>query len=156
MTKHRCRKRFRCSCSYSNSKQSEQRLIAAKKANLALGMIKRNIKTRKKDAMVRLYKALVRPKLEYCVQAWSPYLKKDIDVLEQVQQRATKMIDSCRHLGYSDRLKYTQLQSLENRRVRGDLIEVFKLVNGIDRVEFTKFFTLAQDNGGRGRRYTSV
>jgi len=61
-------------------------------ANATLGMIKRTITSRNKDSMVRLYKALVRPKLEYCVQVWRPFLKKDIEKLESVQHRATKMM----------------------------------------------------------------
>ena len=63
----------------------------------------------KKDIIVRLYKALVRPKLEYCVQAWCPYLKKDIDKLETVQARATRLIDGCKSLSYENRLKHTGL-----------------------------------------------
>ena len=54
--------------------------------------------------MVRLYEALVRPKLEYCVLAWCPYLKKDIDKLEKVQARATKLIKDCRNFSYEKRL----------------------------------------------------
>lgn len=143
----------------SNSKPSEQCLMAAKKANAVLGMIKRNIKTRDKDVILSLYKSLVRPNLEYCVQAWCPYLRKDIEVLEGVQRRATRLIDSCKNRSYIDRLKHTQLQSLENRRVRGDMIEVFKLVKGIDRVDYTKFFTLAKDSiarDWRGHQYKLI
>ena len=87
----------------SNCKFSEQCREVVKSAN-TLGMIKRNITYKSKDVIVRLYKALVRPKLEYCVQAWRPYLKRDIDNLEKVQHRASKMINECRFLNYEDRL----------------------------------------------------
>jgi len=64
--------------------------------------------------MVRLYKGLVRPKLEYCVQAWRPFLKGDIKNLERVQRRATRMIEECRGFKYADRLALTGLTSLED------------------------------------------
>src|SRR5271163_986838 len=74
-----------------NGKFAEQCAKAVKQANAVLGMIKRNIHFKSKDVMVRLYKSLVRPRLEYCVQAWSPYLRKDIDRIERVQRRATRL-----------------------------------------------------------------
>ena len=73
-------------------KFSEECNSVAGKANSTLGMIRRNVVSRNKYVITKLYKALVRPKLEYCVQAWRPYLKKDINKLEQVQHRATRMI----------------------------------------------------------------
>ena len=69
-----------------------------KNASSTLGIIRRHIKCRKKDVILKLYKTLVRPKLEYCVQAWCPYLKKDIDNIERVQHRATKLISECNGL----------------------------------------------------------
>ena len=67
----------------ANMKVSEQCRIAASKANQVLGMIRRNITYKDKSLIVPLYKAIVRPHLEYCIQAWSPYLRKDIDMLEK-------------------------------------------------------------------------
>ena len=75
-----------------------------------------------------MYKALVRPHLEYCIQAWSPYLRKYIDMLEKIQRRATKLIPRLRDLRYEERLKECGLTTLETRRLRGDQIEVFKIV----------------------------
>ena len=83
-----------------SGKCTAQCVMAVKKANMILGMIKRNISCKTKDIIVRLYKALVRPKLEYCVQAWSPYLKSDKDMLERVQKRATKLIEEFKGLNY--------------------------------------------------------
>jgi hypothetical protein len=127
----------------SSGKSTEQCKMAVKKANAVLGMIKRNIVFKSKDVIVRLYKALVRPKLEYCIQAWSPYFKKDIDSLERVQKRATKMIEGYRNMCYEDRLSNTGLIKLEKRRARGDLIQVFKIIKGIDKVDYRIFFQIA-------------
>ena len=73
-----------------NTKISEQYRIAACKGNQVLGMIRRNITYKDKSLIVPLYKAIVRPHLEYCIHAWSPYLRKDIDMLEKIQRRATE------------------------------------------------------------------
>ena len=73
-----------------NGKYSEQCLMASKEANCVLCMIKRNIKCKNAAIIMRLYKSLVRPRLAYCIQAWSPYHKKDIEVLKRVQKLATK------------------------------------------------------------------
>ena len=76
----------------ADMKVSEQCGIAASKSNQILGLIRRNITYKGKKLIIPLYKAIVRPHLEYCIQAWRPYRKKDIDTLERIQRRATKMI----------------------------------------------------------------
>ena len=77
---------------------SEQCGIAASKGNQILGLIKRNITYKEKQLIVPLYKAIVRPHLEYCIQAWRPYRKKDMNKLERKQRRATKTIPELRDL----------------------------------------------------------
>ena len=79
-------------------KVSEQCRIAASKCSQVLGMIRRNITYKEKSLIVPLYKAIVRHHLEYCIQAWSPYLRKDIDMLEKIQRRATRLIPGLRDL----------------------------------------------------------
>ena len=97
-----------------------------------------------------LYKTLVRPHLEYCAPIWSPHLAKDIDVLEKVQRRATKLIPSISTLSYEGRLQELDLHSLFCRRQRGDLIEVFKILNSYYQIDPKDIFTLQQDSVTRG------
>ena len=86
------------------------------------------------DMMRKFIVSLVRPRLEYAATVWSPHLKKDIMKLERVQRAATKMVPELRDLPYEDRLRIMNLPSLEDRRERGDLISVYKMMNGLDRV----------------------
>ena len=126
----------------ANMKVSEQCRIAASKGNQVLGMIRRNITYKEKSLIVPLYKAIVRPHLEYCIQAWSPYLRKDIDMLEKIQRRATKLIPGLRDLSYEERLKECGLTTLETRRLRGDQIEVFKILKGYENIDSNIFSKL--------------
>ena len=98
----------------ANMKVSEQCRIAASKGNQVLGMIRRNITYKEKSSIVGLplYKAIVRPHLEYCIQTWNPYLRKDIDMLEKMQRRPTKLITGLRDLRYEERLKECGLTRL--------------------------------------------
>jgi len=124
-------------------KSSQQCVAAANTANRTLGMINRTFVNKHSNIMLRLYQTLVRPKLEYCVQAWRPYLKKDIDLLEKVQRRATRLMTSDKSLSYTDRLQKFGLTTLETRRLRGDLIEVFKMFKGFDNIALNDFFKLS-------------
>ena len=124
----------------ADMKVSEQCGIAASKGNKILGLIRRTITYKEKQLIVPLYKAIVRPNFEYCIQARRPYRKKDIDKLERIQRRATKMIPEFRDLSYESRLLKCGLTTLEARRLRGDQIEVFKIVNGYEDVDRNMFF----------------
>ena len=121
-----------------------------------LGLIRRTITYKEKHLIVPLYKAIVRPHLEYCIQAWRPYRKKDIDKLERIQRRATKMIPGLRDLSYESRLLQCGLTTLETRRLRGDQIEVFKIVNGYEDVDRNMFFKLKEGSRTRGHKAALV
>ena len=126
----------------ADMKVSEQCGIAASKGNKILGLIRRNITYKGKKLIIPLYKAIVRPHLEYCIQARRPYRKKDIDTLERIQRRATKMIPELRDLSYEERLKECGLTTLETRRLRGDQFEFFKILNGYENIDRNMFFSL--------------
>ena len=117
---------------------------AAHKATTALGIIKRTFDYIDVKGFNKIYKGYIRPHLEYCIQAWRPYLRKDIDLLERVQRRATKIIPQLKHLDYKDRLQLLELPTLENRWNRGDLIETFKILKDLDNVDKESFFKLEQ------------
>ena len=99
------------------------------KAYQMLGIINRNFKQLDKTSFMLLYKSLIRSSLEYCQSVWSPSKVSDICSLEKVQKRATKMVVNCKKLSYLERLKFLRLPTLKFRRIRGDMIEVYKILN---------------------------
>ena len=82
-----------------------------------------------------LYVSLIRPHLEYAVPVWNPYLRKDIEKIENVQHRATRLVPSIKKRSYEHRLKVLKLTTLETRRKRGDLIQFYKILNKLDHVK---------------------
>ena len=78
----------------------------------------------------KVYKSLVRPHLDYCIQAWRPVKQKYIDVLEAIHRRMSRIIPELRNLYYPSRLRILKITTLETRRVRADLLEVIKIING--------------------------
>ena len=85
------------------------------KALQSLWILKRTFTKLTKESFQILYKTYVRPQLEYCVSIWNPYLAKSIDKLEQIQQRAMKLVPEIAHLPYEARLQYLNLHSLYYR-----------------------------------------
>lgn len=132
---------------------TEQVLEARKKALRMLGAINRNVSYKNSVVISKLYCAYVRPHLEYCIQAWSPTFEKDCLLLERVQKRATKMVNGISNLPYEDRLERLNMFSLRYRRLRGDLIEVFKFVNGQQRGYLKDLFVFNNNNITRGHQF---
>jgi hypothetical protein len=117
-------------------KPSNQANKAAAKANNILSSLKNSFVSRDSLVWKQLYSTYVRPHTEFAVQAWSPYLKKDIAVLERVQHRASKIPQSMKGKNYEERCAAWNITSLETRRTRGDLIQKFKFENSIDEINW--------------------
>ena len=97
---------------------------------------------------------MVRPHLEYCIQAWRPYRKKDIDMLERVPRRATKTIPKLRNISYELCLKECGLTTPETSRLRGNEVEVFKILNAYENIDINNCFSVKEERRTRGYEVT--
>ena len=110
---------------------------AVSKGNQILGLIRRTFTYMDCELMKQLFMSLVQPHLEYGNVIWHPYLKKDIELLENVQHRATRMVPGLAKLSYTDRLMKPDLPTLVYHRNRGDAIEVYKYLHGTYDIDST-------------------
>lgn len=138
-----------------NLQTSHQCASSANKANFMLGQISRAFHYRDKNTFLTLYKQRVRPLLEFSTPVWRPWLKSDIDILEQVQKRAIGMISGLKSDTYSGKLRELNLMSLEERRERADMISTFKILNGFDRVNYSTWFTKVSEMSHRLTRQSA-
>ena len=101
-----------------------------------LALLRNSFRSRNTNLWKKLYITYVRPLLEYSIQAWSPYLQKDINEIEKVQRRATKIPYALKGLSYAERCLNMQLPTLAERRERGDLIQMHKFEKGLNSISW--------------------
>ena len=114
---------------------------------MVLGQLARGVNYRDRVTFIRLYQVFVLPHLSYAVSAWAPYSKADMEVLEKVQQRAVMMVTNLRG-SYEERLAVLGLRNLQDRRIRGDLIETYKILTKKSDVDSSTWFNLAREKDG--------
>jgi len=122
---------------------SHQCVLSAQESNHILGCIKSSVASRAREGVLPLCSFLIRLLLESCIQLWSPQHKKDVELLEWVQRRETKVIRGLEHLSCEDRLRELGLFSLEKRRLRGDLRAAFQCLKGAYRNDGENIFSRA-------------
>ena len=128
--------------------------ITVRKATTISYKIIRNFTFRTPEVLVPLFKSLVRPILEYGNPVWNNSLKKYITLIEQVQKKFTKFILCFKNLSYEERLFRLNLPSLEYRRYRGDMIQVYKISHNIyDSMSVNNLLTFKNDNRLRGHNF---
>ena len=98
--------------------------------------------------LTSLYKVYVRPHLEYAQASWAPWTQAYIQTLEKVQQRFTKQVTGMGSLPYEERLNRLGLTTLQARRERGDMVETYKILNGMVEVDPNVWFTPLETRGG--------
>ena len=138
-----------------NLRPAAQCAAAAKKANQVLGQLSRSVSYRDRETFLSLYISHVRPHLEYAVQAWCPWTARDIDLLESVQRRAIRMISGLSG-SYEEKLTELGLPTLLQRRTRGDLVQVYKTIHGVDNVDTSTWFSMVDSRtGAANTRFTT-
>ncbi len=127
--------------------------LVAAKANKVIGVLRRSFDYMDKDMFTILYKTLIRPLVEYGNCIWNPLFNKDRQIIEKVQRRATRLVPELKDSEYTDRLRALKLPTLAYRRLRGDMIQVYKIMHGINDVKRETFFEMAPaDRGTRGNK----
>ena len=122
-------------------------------ANKVTGLIARQFKYLNKEVFLDLYKSLVRPHVEYSSVVWCPCTIRDRKLIEGIQRRATKMLPGMQNLSYDQRLRTMEIPSLQYRRLRADMIQVYKIIHGIDNIDPNTFFEMSNDKRTRGHKY---
>ena len=122
-------------------------------ASKMLGIIRRNFVDLDKTSFILLYKCMVRSHLEYAGTVWNPYRKGIIKDIESIQKEATKLIRGCKGLPYNERLSWLQLPTLKYRRFRGDMIEVYKILNNFYDPKTVPKLELHLDSRTRGHSF---
>ena len=133
-----------------------QTASAVKKANMALGLIKKSFAFLDDQILPLLFKSLVRPHLEYGNVIWGPFYKGDSQKVERIQRRATKGVTGISSLPYEERLRCLKLPSLQHRRRRGDMIMTYKIITGKVNLDREDFFSFSSNQTNRGSHQYKV
>ena len=136
---------------HQSLKPGAQVAKAVKKANEVLGQLIRAFTYRDKYIFIQLYKVYVRCHLEYAIQCCSPYLEQDIQAIEDVQRLAIRQVSGITE-SYEEKLEKVGLTTLQDRRVRGDLIQTFKIMHQVDDIPVDTFFQVAGANHDHATR----
>jgi len=126
-------------------------VLAAQEANRIPGCIKRSMASRLKEVILPLYSGVIAPGV--LCQLWSPQHKKDMELWEQIQRRAKKMVRRLEHLSYEERLRELGLFILEKRRLRVDLTAAFQYLKGACRKDGENIFSRASCNRTRSNGF---
>eukprot|EP00914_Ancora_sagittata_P020632 GHVO01040696.1.p1 GENE.GHVO01040696.1~~GHVO01040696.1.p1 ORF type:complete len:250 (+),score=12.86 GHVO01040696.1:161-910(+) len=121
-----------------------------KKAKQISGLIFRSFKFLDKSSFVLLFKSLIRPHVEYASCVWSPATRKYKTMVERVQRQATKRVPGMLSLSYPERMRALGLPSLEYRRMRADMLQVYKIMHQYEDVNSTEFLKMAETGRTRG------
>ena len=135
---------------HQSLKPSLQCTRASEKANQVLCQLSRAVTYRDKKTFLKLYSVYVRPHLEYAVQSWCPYTVEDKAALEKIQKRAISMVSNFKAKSYEDKLREAGMITLEARRLRGDMLEMFKIMTGKENVDSSIWFENMEDHRGAG------
>lgn len=139
----------------NNLKFDEHINYVVNRSNRLVGLIKRTFKSIDKNSFLTVYKSLIRSVLDYGGGVYYPYTKKNIQLIENVQRRSTRIVPELKGLSYSERLQSLKLPTMYYRRKRYDLIQLYKIVHGYEDIKPEKFFEF-NDNCTRGHIFRII
>ena len=121
----------------SNGKNDRQAVKAINRANLELGRMRKTFQFFNIRLFKIIYPTFIRPHLEFATSVWNSFSKENIKKMKGIQKRATKMVIELRAMSYEERLKVLGLTTLEVRRKRGDLIQIYKIKNVVEDINIS-------------------
>ena len=140
---------------HSSLKPSKHCQKVAATASAVLRQLTKNFHYRDRHVFKKLYVQYVRPHVEFASPAWSPWLEQDKSILEKVQIKAVKLVTGLTGNSYEEKCKELGLETLEQRRVKQDILQAYKILNGVDKVDPDRLFNLTGPVSGRLTRFTA-